>query len=75
MKNLDERDRKLREKGKAFKKEKREFEIKKCGSFWCGVLQSLIASVIITILTVVIILKTKLSSNFVEIIASKLSGK
>lgn len=75
LKNLNERDNKLREKEKAFKKDKTEFERKKWGSFVCGVLQSLIASVIIAVVSIIIILENQLPNNFAEMIASKLSGQ
>lgn len=71
LKELNEKEKKLREREKVFKKEYREFKIKKWGSFGCGILQSLLASLIIAVVSIIIIVKNQLPNNFAEMIASK----
>lgn len=72
---LKNKETKIKRKEKDLKKDERLFELKKTKSFWSGVLQSLLASLILAIISVIVLLQTNLPSSFIDMLASRLQQK
>ena len=65
----------IKQKQKDLKKDKQLFELKKAKSFWSGVLQSLLASLILAVISIIILLQTNIPSSFIDMLASRLQQK
>ncbi|MBR1402885.1 MAG: hypothetical protein IJ558_01765 [Treponema sp.] len=72
---LKDKEVKIKQKEKDFKKDKRLFELKKAKSFWTGVLQSLIASMVLTIISVIVLLQMNIPSSFIDMLVIRLQQK
>ena len=69
-KTLIEKEKKLKLQEKDVSKKLTEVKKIKCGHFFYGVLQSLVATVVLTIITVIVLLIAKVPSNYAEMIAN-----
>lgn len=65
----------IKQKQKDLKKDNQLFELKKAKSFWSGVLQSLLASLILAVISIIILLQTNIPSSFIDMLASRLQQK
>ena len=72
---LKNKETQIKQKEKDFKKDKRLFELKKAKSFWTSVLQSLIASMVLTIISVIVLLQMNIPSSFIDMLMIRLQQK
>lgn len=71
-KKLFEKEKKLNAKEKELSKQKKEIQKIKCAHFFYGVGQSLVATIILTIITVIVLIMTKIPTNYAEMIVKLL---